>query len=385
MEKCKSFVVHMEGNMKKTSLFLIATIMLIVFAGCQPKHAGDFVSGPADMAPPHFATEQELVEHLRSMDGDIKTDCYYRLNTVPVDMKFDSYSSYFSYVDWWFNDPAIREETRFIYLRWFFSDNGRELLENDLKENGAGRTELQVGERTFYYLLVDEPDIGWPKLYDIEWLHDGYLFCMNIPEKYITTTGNLDESLLLKYTELNRILIDPPSPSQSQQQLGNEAVDTSKQEIIVDSSSSESSSSTPSGYSSKSSQVASSEYPSSSTPAKADDPATVDSSENVVVAPSSQSSKAVSNDDNYERLREAVSKFMSEQYGDYKIMALNVGGNPRYSHIDIELQNGVDFETILEIAQNLSYKFGGEKEYIQSYVDTIQVISGEDGICLVID
>ena len=134
--------------------------------------------------------------------------CYYRLANIPADLEFDSYSSYNSYVDWWYNIPEISVQARFVYLRWYFSENGQEWLNNDLSENGAGRSELHIGEVTYYYLLVDEQDVGWPRLYDVIWLHDGYLFSINIPEESITTNGELDKLLLLNYTGLSKVMID---------------------------------------------------------------------------------------------------------------------------------------------------------------------------------
>jgi len=156
--------------------------------------------------PQHFSTEQALAEYLKEFSDD--TDHYYRLAAVPTGLEFDSYSSYYSYVDWWYYIPEVSAQARIIYLRWHFLGNGQEWLDNDLNGNGAGRTELQIGEITYYYLLVDEPDVGWPKLYDIIWLYDGYLFSMNIPEESITTNGELDELLLLKYTELSKVMIE---------------------------------------------------------------------------------------------------------------------------------------------------------------------------------
>jgi len=156
--------------------------------------------------PQYFSTEQALAEYLKKLSDD--TDHFYRLTAVPTGLKFDSYSSYFSYVDWWYHIPEVNVQTRFIYLRWHFLGNGQEWLNNDLSENGAGRIELQVGELTYYYLLVDEQDVGWPKFYDIIWLYDGYMFSMNIPEGSITTNGELDELLLLKFTELSKVRIN---------------------------------------------------------------------------------------------------------------------------------------------------------------------------------
>ena len=194
--------------MKHALVLIVTVVMLLISAGCQPKQENNFVSGPGDMEPTHFETEQDLVAYLKSLSGDEKINYCYRLANVPVDMNFESYSSYFRYVDWWFYNPNISEEARFIYLRWYFSRDGQELLENDLNENGAGRIKLKIGDKTYYYLLVDESDVGWPKLYDIEWLQDGFLFGINIPEDYIASNGKLEETLLLKYTELNQVHIE---------------------------------------------------------------------------------------------------------------------------------------------------------------------------------
>ena len=178
-------------------------VQIVLLVGCQAKQESSFTSGPADMTPPRFSTEQELVEYLKGLGEVAKKDFYYQLNAVPESMEFDSYSSYSNYVDWWYFDANVSQEARFIYLRWDFSENGQERLEYDLNGNGTERTKLQTGDMTFYYLLIDNP-----QLYDIEWLQDGYLFSMNIPAAYIAPGGNLNESLLLKYTKLNKVSID---------------------------------------------------------------------------------------------------------------------------------------------------------------------------------
>ena len=189
--------------MKKICVLIIAMVQMVVLVSCQPKQESNLTHGPADMEPPRFTTEQEMAEYLKGLGEAVKIDRYYQLNTVPDGMKFDSYSSYFNYVDWWYFDANVSQEARFIYLRWDFAENGQERLEYDLNENGAGRIELQADDRIFYYLTIDDP-----KLYDIEWLQDGYLFSMNIPAAYIAPDGDLNASFLLKYTELNKVLID---------------------------------------------------------------------------------------------------------------------------------------------------------------------------------
>ena len=42
----------------------------------------------------------------------------------------------------------------------------------------------------------------------IRWLQDSYLFKISIPEDIITTNGNIDDVILLKYTELIMVVID---------------------------------------------------------------------------------------------------------------------------------------------------------------------------------
>lgn len=192
--------------MKKTYLLIVSAIVILL-AGCGVKQQ-DFTSGPADKEPPRFETEQALADYLINLPGDNKTESYYSLNSVPDGMEFDAFSSYYGYVDWWYCDASVSDEAPFIYLRWCFLDDGGELLENDLKENGAGRIKLISGDKTFHYLIVDISDGGESRLYDIEWLWDGYLFMMNMPEEYIAPGGVLSETLLLEYTELYVVQID---------------------------------------------------------------------------------------------------------------------------------------------------------------------------------
>jgi hypothetical protein len=156
--------------------------------------------------PQHFTSEQALADYLYELDSG--TDYYYRLVNIPTGLEFDSFSSYDSYVDWWYTISEVSAQARFIYLRWYFLGNGQEWLNNDLSGNGAGRIEFEAGGVTYYYLLVDGQDVGWPRLYDVIWLNDGYLFSINIPEESITTNGELNESLLLHYTDVCMVMID---------------------------------------------------------------------------------------------------------------------------------------------------------------------------------
>lgn len=162
--------------------------------------------------PQYLTNEQALVEYITGLDDG--ADSYYRPANIPSGVELISLSGSHSYIDWWSKIPEVSEQTRFIYLRWFFLGSGQEWLDNELLGNGAGRTELRVGETTYYYMLVNEPDAGWPKFYDIMWLLDGYLFNMNIPEESVSVNGKLMESLLKSLTEISKIsTVESPKPN----------------------------------------------------------------------------------------------------------------------------------------------------------------------------
>ena len=197
--------------MKKIlSLMLVAS--LFIFTSCNTK-TEDSITSDREVAPssdpalgyPTLFTEQELMAHLTSIEEAI--DHYYRLTSVPVDMEFMRYTYRPSYIDWYYRIPSNNSYEigldGYIYLRWFLGD-GQTWLDNDQNALAMGRTEIKVGERTLEYYVGDTVN---PKLYGIRWLQDGYLFEISIPEEYIVKNGEIDESLLLKYTDLSKVII----------------------------------------------------------------------------------------------------------------------------------------------------------------------------------
>ena len=199
----------------RMTLCLILVTLLLTVGGCQPMPVNDSVSEseatPAvpSVEPSHFLTEQELVTQIKNLDENI--DCFYRLVTVPAALEFDSYTVRANYIDWWYRISSIDTTTTsdigtggYIYLRWHLGD-GQTWLDNDQNAAAMGITEIQAGDRTYEYYIGDTAK---PRLYGIRWLQDGYLFEISIPEDFITTNGNLDDALLLKYTELTMVVID---------------------------------------------------------------------------------------------------------------------------------------------------------------------------------
>jgi hypothetical protein len=101
-------------------------------------------------------------------------------------------------------DTRVREAD--IYLRWFLGD-GQVWIDNDPNALAMGMTEIKVGERTYEYYAGDAQGND-SRLFGIRWLQDGYLFEISILEEFIIEDGGLDETLLLKYTELSKVIIE---------------------------------------------------------------------------------------------------------------------------------------------------------------------------------